>query len=79
MFSDQFLNTNESGMTLMRKANSVPTLGKDENCESHGISIVHGCIMQLRKLPHSKPFQEEEFETFKKEDTVMSLSETNNV
>ena len=50
----------------MKKVNLVPTLRN---------STVHGSITQLRKLPRSKPFQEDEYVSFKKEDTITSLSE----
>ena len=50
----------------MRKANPVQTLRKDGKYEPHGISTVRGSITQPRKLPRSRPFQEEDYLTFKK-------------
>ena len=59
----------------MRKADTVQTLRKYGNCEPQGISKFHGSITQPRKLPRSRLFQEDEYVTFKKEDTVTSLTE----
>ena len=68
-YLDTFSNPNEGRVTLMRKYNPVPTLQKGGNCEPHGSSTVQGSIIQTRF------FQEDEYVTFKKEDTVTSLSE----
>ena len=59
----------------MRKTSPVQTLRKYGNCEQHDISTVHGSITQPRKLPRSRAFQEDEYVTYKKEDTVTSLNE----
>ena len=60
----------------MRKDNLVSTLQKGGNCEPHCISTVHGSIMQTRELRRLRPFQQDEYVTLKKEDTVTSLSES---
>ena len=70
----KFLNKNEKRATLMRKANPVSPLSKDENCEAHGISTFCGSTTQSRKLSSLRRFQEDEYEMFKKEGTVTSLS-----
>ena len=62
----------------MGKANPVSTLLTDGNYEPHGISTVHGSNAQLRKLPRSRQIQEDEYVTFKKEDTVTSLRKITN-
>ena len=59
----------------MRKNNPLPTLQKDGNCEPLGIYTVQGSITQPRKLPRSRLFHEGDYTTFKKVDTVTSISE----
>ena len=60
---------------MLRKYNPVPTLQKGGNCEPHCISTAHGSIMQKRKLPRLRLFQEDAYVMFEKQDTVTSLSE----
>ena len=70
-----FLYTNESRVTLNRKVNLVQSLRTDESYELHGISTADRSITQPRKLPRSRLFHEGDYTTFKKVDTVTSISE----
>ena len=74
-FLNKFWITNEGRVTLMKKYNPVPTLQKGGNCEPQEISTVQGSIMQTRKLPRLRLFQEDAYVMFEKQDTVTSLSE----
>lgn len=74
-FKDKFLNINDERVTLLRKDNPVPTLRADGSCEPHCSSAVLESITQPRKLPRSRPFREDEYARFEKEDAITSLSD----
>ena len=62
-------------MFLIRKANPIQTLRKVVNCGLHDISTAHRSSTKPRKIPRLRHCEEDEYETFKRENTVTSFSE----